>query len=147
MVKEPRPPAHGSIAKVWADDRGLAQRTTPSHCPGRDGKRAAVSGGLSGDSGKPRRSGLTRARQGPGAVAGRPGRPHCAGSEGNPSCWKRKTPAGKGAGRGKFGGFVARASSTRPSHGHSGRMCCGVGTALHGCVGAGVTGGAPVSNE
>jgi hypothetical protein len=46
------------------------------------------------------------ARQGPGAVAGRPGRPHCAGSEGSPSCWKRKTPAKKGSGRGKFCGLV-----------------------------------------
>ena|ERR1700722_19776567 len=96
--------------------------------------------------GKPR-SGLTRARQGPGAVAGRPGRPHCAGSEGNPSCWKEKPQPERGLAGASFGGLVREsvihetlARAFRPN-------VLWESTALHGCVGAGVTGGAPASNE
>ena len=59
--------------------------------------------------GKPRRGGLTRARQGPGAVAGRPGRPHCAGSEGN-QLLEKKNPSQKGVWQGQVLGALVRES-------------------------------------
>jgi hypothetical protein len=97
--------------------RGLGARGLPLGVLNRTPRPKWYVGGLDVSKRKPRRSGLTRARRGPGAVAGGPGRPHCAGSEGSPVAGKEKPQPERGPAGASFV-LSARASSTKPSHGH-----------------------------